>query len=74
MKIEEFLSKVAAALDHPDELCLGQALEEIDGWDSLGILSLLDLMEQEGVVVNLDQLREAKTTDDLVKMASSVIL
>jgi acyl carrier protein len=74
MKIEEFLSKVAAALDHPDELRLGQALEEIDGWDSLGILSLLDLMEQEGVVVNLDQLREAKTTDDLVTMASSVLL
>lgn len=73
MTAEEFLQKVAAALDTPSELSTGQILEGVEGWDSLGILSILDLLEQQGVSVDIDDLRNAQTTDDLLKIASKVI-
>jgi hypothetical protein len=73
MNVDEFFQKVAEALDSSDELARGQALESVEGWDSLGILAILDLLEGGGVSVDLDELRAAQTTDDLLRLAGSMV-
>jgi len=73
MNVEEFFRKVAEALDSSSELARGQALESIEGWDSLGILAILDLLEGGGVTIDLDELRAAQTTDDLLRLAGSMV-
>jgi hypothetical protein len=73
MSVEEFFQKVAEALDSSAELSLGQALDSVEGWDSLGILAILDLLESGGVPVDLDELRAAQTTDDLLRLAGSMV-
>ena len=73
MNVEEFFQKVAEALDSSAALVRGQALESVEGWDSLGILTILDLLESGGVTVDLDELRAAQTTDDLLRLAGSLV-
>lgn len=73
MNVEEFFQRVAEALDSSSDLTLGQALDSVEGWDSLGILSILDLLESGGVTVDLDELRAAKTTDDLLRLAGPMV-
>lgn len=73
MNVEEFFQKVAEALDSSAALVRGQTLESVEGWDSLGILAILDLLESGGVTVDLDELRAAQTTDDLLRLAGSLV-
>lgn len=73
MKVEQFFHKVADALDSGVRLTRGQSLESIEGWDSLGLLAVLDFLEGEGVTINLDELRSAQTTDDLLRLAASIL-
>lgn len=73
MNSTEFLQRVAEALDHDGELALGQALEEIDTWDSLGMLSIVGLLEELGVEVDTDAVGALKTTDELIAMAGSAV-
>jgi hypothetical protein len=73
MNVEQFFQKVAEALDTSTELRRGQTLDSVEGWDSLGILAILDLLESGGVPVDLDELRSAHTTDDLLRLAGSMV-
>jgi|LauGreDrversion4_2_1035121.scaffolds.fasta_scaffold05920_10 hypothetical protein len=73
MDVEQFFQKVSEALDSSAELGRGQALDSVEGWDSLGILAILDLLESGGVSVDLDELRAAQTTDDLLRLAGSMV-
>ena len=73
MNVEQFFQKVAEALDCSSTLSRGQTLDSVEGWDSLGILSILDLLESGGVAIDLEELRSAKTTDDLLRLAGSMV-
>lgn len=73
MNINQFFDKVAEALDSGSSLGRGQALDTVEGWDSLGMLSILDLLEGEGVSVDLEELRAAQTTDDLLRLAGPLV-
>lgn len=73
MSVDEFLRKLTEALEATDMLKPGQALAEVDTWDSLGILAVVSLYEELGVKINLETLSGAQTTDDLVKLASPAL-
>lgn len=73
MTVEEFLGQLTDALEADERLTLGQDLAELEMWDSLGILGVVDLYEQIGVEVDLDRINEAKTTDDLVDLAGPAV-
>ncbi len=73
MNIDIFLAKLADALDEENCLKLGQPLSELEGWDSLGVLSLLDLLEHEGVNASLAEVGNAQTVDDIIKIASEIL-
>jgi len=73
MNEELFFQKIAEALDSNTGLSRGQPLGSLAEWDSLGILSILDFFEGEGVDVDLNDLREAQTTDDLLNLARPIV-
>jgi hypothetical protein len=68
-----FLAKVAEVLDYDGEIVRGQNIEEIDMWDSLGILSVVELLEELGAEVDIDTINNLKTTDELIALAGGAI-
>jgi acyl carrier protein len=73
MNSTEFLAKVADVLEYEGSLATGQSLEDIEVWDSLGILSVVDLLEEIGADVDIEQLSNLVTTDDLIAIAGSAV-
>jgi acyl carrier protein len=68
-----FLAKVAEVLDHDGVLENGQQLADIEVWDSLGILSVVDFLDEIGVEVDIDALTNIETTDELIALAGSAV-
>jgi acyl carrier protein len=68
MNVKELLSMVAEALDYEDELRLDQNIEDIEEWDSLGVLSIVSMMDDLSISINLDDLEEIRTVEEFVKL------
>jgi acyl carrier protein len=68
MNVKELLIVVAEALEYEDELHLDQKIEDIEEWDSLGVLSIVSMMDDLKISVNLEDLEEIKTVEDFVKL------
>lgn len=73
MDSKTFLEKVAEALDYEEPITKGQSLDEIEMWDSLGILSIVDLLEELGTEIDIDALGEIETTDELIALAGAAV-
>jgi acyl carrier protein len=68
-----FLKRLAEALDFSGELDPAQDLDSVDGWDSLGILSTIDLLSELGVEVSGEILGRAKLVAELIAVAGEAI-
>ena len=68
-----FLARVAEVLDFDGEITRGQNLEDIDMWDSLGILTIVELLEDLGAEVDIDTINGLKTTDELIALAGPAV-
>ncbi|HYJ31065.1 MAG TPA: hypothetical protein VEW25_12080 [Allosphingosinicella sp.] len=73
MTVDEFLSELTEALERDEPLALGQDLAESGEWDSLAVLSVVDLFEQISAEADLGAIGEATTTDDLVALAGGAL-
>ena len=73
MTVDEFLAQLTQALERDEPLQRGQDLGETGEWDSLAVLSVVDLFEQIGADTDLDSIGEAKTTDDLIAQAGPAL-
>jgi hypothetical protein len=73
MTVDEFLKQLTQALERDELLRRGQDLGETGEWDSLAVLSVVDLFEQIGADADLDSIGEAKTTDDLIGLAGPAL-
>ena len=73
MTVGEFLKQLTGALERDEPLRRGQDLGETGEWDSLAVLSVVDLFEQIGADADLDSIGEAKTTDDLIGLAGPAL-
>jgi hypothetical protein len=69
MTPEEFLEQLTDVLEADEPLQPGQRLADVETWDSLGILSAVELYDQLGVKIDLASVGDAQTTDDLVRLA-----
>ena len=74
MNEEEFLLRISEVLESESKIGRGSDLASVDGWDSLGMLSVLEFLESGGVSVDLDELRAVKTADDLLQLAKPMLL
>lgn len=73
MTVDEFLKQLTDAIEADAPLSPGQPLADAAVWDSLAVLSVVDLFEQIGVDADLDSIGEAVTTDDLLALAGSAV-
>jgi acyl carrier protein len=68
MNVKELLIVVAEALEYEDELSLDQNIEDIEEWDSLGVLSIVSMMDDLSITINLEDLEQIKTVEDFVRL------
>ena len=69
--LREILKNTFKNSEIPDDitaLCMG----DIEEWDSLGVLSIVSMMDDLNISVNLEDLEEIKTVEDFVKLTGIV--
>jgi len=73
MKKEEFLELLAETIDTEEELNENMALNEIDEYDSIAVLSLMSMYDELGVKVTPNDFKELNSIADLIKLAGDKI-
>lgn len=69
----EFLARLAEALDHDGVIEANQKVESIPEWDSLGILSVIELLADLDIKVKPEALKEIKSIPELIEIARAAI-
>lgn len=72
MKLEDFLELVAGALDCEDAIVLTDNVLDIEGWDSLGVLSIVSMLDGLGMPVELEKFDDIVTVQDFVTLVGFV--
>ncbi len=71
MTRQEFVEEVANVLNEtPGSLNPGTEIESLEGWDSAGLLGLIAMLDDLGVQIDVDRLRQCKTIGDLIEIAA----
>ena len=73
MSLEEFLEGIAEALDTENELTPETELEQIDEYDSIGVLSLMSYLDELGIKATPADFEKFRTVADLVALAGEKI-
>jgi hypothetical protein len=69
----EFLARLAEALDHDGVIEVNQNVDSLPEWDSLGILSVIELLADLNIKVKPDALKEIQYIAELVEVARKAI-
>jgi acyl carrier protein len=72
MKLVEFLELIAEALDCEETIVVEDNVQDIEGWDSLGILSIVSVLDELGMPVELEKFEEINTVQDFVTLVGFV--
>ncbi|MDB9733876.1 phosphopantetheine-binding protein [Porticoccaceae bacterium] len=72
MKLADFLELVADALDCEDAIVLSDNVLDIEGWDSLGVLSIVSMLDGLGMPVELEKFEDIVTVQDFVTLVGFV--
>ena len=59
---------ISEALEHEGHLNAETKTSDLDGWDSLGILSLIMVLDENGYNIDGDTLLEIKTIGELLDL------
>lgn len=75
MNSAEFLLELDEMLElAPGALTGAELLEEVEGWDSLAVISFIALVDEKlGLVVEGEKLARAKTVADLLDIAGVTV-
>ncbi|MBO5738829.1 acyl carrier protein [bacterium] len=74
MKKEEFLVELEDVLQREEPCNETDILEEYDEWDSLSKMAIMAFYSKNfGINVTLNDLKELKTVEDLIKLAGDKI-
>ena len=72
MSSEEFLTKFKSILDTDEELTLETKLEDLQDWDSFTLTDFLAFCDEHtSRRIETDELKDAKTINDLYKVITS---
>lgn len=70
MTQQELLNHIKDAIQRDEELSADMALEELEEWDSLAIVSMISLYDSLfSLTVTGNDLRECKKVEDLIQIA-----
>jgi len=73
MSEAEFLEAIAEALDTEMELSRDTILDDIDEYDSIGVLSLMSYFDEIGIKVSPSDFETFEKVEDLIKLAGDKI-
>lgn len=74
MKKNEFLTALEDVLQMEESLNETQDLTELEEWDSLSKMAVMAYYKKNfGIEINLNDLKDIKTVEDLVKLAGENI-
>jgi acyl carrier protein len=75
MNRSEFIRQIEDILEIDENTLTGaEPLENYEGWDSLGLLSVIAMAdEQFDIVLEGEALQNVKTTDDLVRLVQDYL-
>jgi hypothetical protein len=68
MNQNEFLIELANILDYEDLIRPDQDVATIDVWDSLGILSVMQLLSDIGIKIQVEKITELQNINELLKI------
>ena len=72
MSTEEFLTNIKQILETDEDLTLETKLEDLKDWDSFSLTDFLALCDEHtSRRIETDELKDAKTVNDLYKIISS---
>lgn len=73
MTLTEFLEQVGEMVDAAEPLTADVVLADIPTYDSLGVLNLLSLYDSMGIQTTPDAVNEAGTVQDLIDLAGDKV-
>lgn len=73
MTQQEFLEGIAEALDCEVELSGDTILDDIDEYDSIGVLSLMSYFDELGIKVSPNDFEKFERVQDLINLAGDKI-
>jgi acyl carrier protein len=73
MNQNEFLIELANILDYDDLIRPDQDVATIDVWDSLGILSVMQLLSDIGIKIQVEKITELQNIDELLKIVEPLL-
>jgi len=73
MKLQEFLEQIKETIDTETNLTLDTKLEEIEEYDSVAFLSLMNLFDELEIELNPDDFDNIIYVKDLVNLAKDKI-
>jgi acyl carrier protein len=73
MNQNEFLIELANILDYEDQIGPDQDVATIDVWDSLGILSVMQLLSDIGIKIQVEKITELQNIDELLKIVEPLL-
>jgi acyl carrier protein len=71
MKLEDFLKLVTDVLECEETIVLTDKVRDIEGWDSLGVLSIVSMLDGLGMPVPLEKFADIVTVQDFVALVGS---
>ena len=72
MRLEEFLELVAEAIECEDTINITDEVVDIEGWDSIGFLAIVSMLDGLGMPVELEKLEDVVTVQDFVNLVGFV--
>ena len=69
MNQKEFIANLSKALETEDLLSSETKLKDLEEWDSLGILSTIELIESCGGKISIEEINSAILVQDLFQNA-----
>ena len=73
MNKTEFLLKLADVLDYDGEIQSNQDTSSIEEWDSLGVLSVIELLNDIGIKIDPVKIMEINNVSELLQIVQPVL-
>ena len=72
LKLNQFLATIADTLEYEGTIGIDDRVLDIEGWDSLGILAIVSMLDGLGMSVKLEELKSIETISDFVVLVGFV--
>jgi len=72
VELVKFLELVAEAVEYEETISIDDNVEDIEGWDSLGVLAIVTMLDDLGMPVELEKFEKIQTIKDFLSVVGFV--